>query len=220
MGGRRRLAMFPLSAVLFPGAAVPLHVFEPRYRELTDHCLAGDGEFGVVLIARGSEVGGGDERFAVGTVAHVEAASRFDDGRWALLVEGRRRIAVARWLADDPYPVAEVDDLPDETVPVDGAELERARTAVRRVRTLLSEMGSPAPVMADLGAGVGTDDRSRLWELCAMAPLTALDDQKLLETDDAGERLGLLVELCEALSGDLSQLLGRGPGSLGDDGGR
>jgi hypothetical protein len=53
-----------------------------------------------------------------------------------------------------------------------------------------------------------------------MAPLTALDDQKLLETDDAGERLGLLVELCEALSGDLSQLLGRGPGSLGDDGGR
>ena len=80
--------MFPLSSVLFPGAELPLHVFEPRYRELTDDCLAGDGEFGVVLIARGSEVGGGDQRFGVGTVAHIEAASPFDDGRWALLAEG------------------------------------------------------------------------------------------------------------------------------------
>src|SRR5580658_1736392 len=120
MGGRRQLAMFPLSSVLFPGAELPLHVFEPRYRDLTDHCLAGDGEFGVVLIARGSEVGGGDQRFAVGTVAQIAAASRFDDGRWALLVEGTRRIAVTEWLADAPYPRAVVDDLAEG----DGSEDE------------------------------------------------------------------------------------------------
>ena len=54
--------MFPLSAVLFPYATMPLHVFEPRYRALMHDCLAGDRRFGVVLIERGSEVGGGDQR--------------------------------------------------------------------------------------------------------------------------------------------------------------
>ena len=61
--------MFPLGNVLFPHAQLPLHVFEPRYRALAETCLAGDGEFGVVLIERGSEVGGGDTRFSIGTVA-------------------------------------------------------------------------------------------------------------------------------------------------------
>ena len=56
------LAMFPLQAVLLPGMVLPLHVFEPRYRALMDHCLAGDREFGVALIERGSEVGGDDVR--------------------------------------------------------------------------------------------------------------------------------------------------------------
>jgi Lon protease-like protein len=205
--------MFPLSAVLFPGAELPLHVFEPRYRELTDDCLAGDGEFGVVLIARGPEVGGGDERFAMGTVARIDEAERFDDGRWALLVTGTRRISVAQWLVDDPYPRAMVDDAPDGPGPVDDEEFARATTAVRRVRTLLSELGAPAPVVTDLGAGGAHDDGSSLWRLCDMAPLTALDSQRLLESDDPATRTALLIELCDALSGDLSGLLGGGTGT-------
>jgi uncharacterized protein len=213
MAGTRRLGMFPLSAVLFPGAELSLHVFEPRYRELTDDCLAGDGHFGVVLIARGSEVGGGDQRVGVGTVAEIEAAERFDDGRWALLVTGRRRITVAEWLPDAPYPQAMVDEAPDGPGPVDDEEFERATSAVRRVRTLLSELGAPAPVVADLGAGGADDDGSSLWRLCAMAPLTAFDSQKLLEADDPPSRAALLIELCEAMSGDLSGLLGGGTGT-------
>jgi uncharacterized protein len=207
--------MFPLSAVLFPGAELPLHVFEPRYRALTDDCLAGDREFGVVLIARGSEVGGVDQRFGVGTVAHIEAASRFDDGRWALLATGTRRIAVTEWLPDAPYPVAAVDDLAEESVAGDDERFERARTAVRRVRTLASELGSAAPV-SDLGGGgaggpggegVEGEAERDVWRLCSLAPLTALDGQRLLETADPGERLTLLGELCDALAGDLFLLL-------------
>ena len=60
------LPMFPLGTVLLPGAPLPLQVFEPRYRGLTHDCLAGVPEFGVVLIERGSEVGGGDVRTNVG----------------------------------------------------------------------------------------------------------------------------------------------------------
>jgi uncharacterized protein len=210
MGDTRRLGMFPLSAVLFPGAELPLHVFEPRYRELTDDCLVGDGEFGVVLIARGSEVGGGDQRFGVGTVARIDAAERFDDGRWALLVTGTRRISVAEWLPEVSYPQAMVADVSDGSGSVDNEEFARATSAVRRVRTLLSELGAPAPVVADLGAGAVDDDGSALWRLCEMAPLTALDSQKLLECEDPVTRTALLIELCEALSGDMSGLLGGG----------
>src|ERR1700716_2301802 len=74
--------MFPLGNVLFPHAQLSLHVFEPRYRALAEACLAGDGEFGVVLIERGSEVGGGDTRFSIGTVARIVAAGRLPDGRY------------------------------------------------------------------------------------------------------------------------------------------
>jgi Lon protease-like protein len=219
MAATRRLPMFPLSSVLFPGAELPLHVFEPRYRELVADCLAGDGQFGVVLIARGSEVGGGDERFGVGTVAHIASASPFADGRWALLVVGTDRFAIERWLDDAPYPLAEVRALADD--PGSGVEthLERATAAVRRARTLLSELGSPAPV-ADLGDGAegevgATEGETRLWRLCTLAPLTALDGQRLLEAVDHGDRLTLLTELCVALAEDLSLLLGGGPGAGG-----
>src|SRR5260370_38243553 len=67
----RRLPMFPLGTVLLPFAHLPLHIFEPRYRALVKDCTPGDGEFGVVLIERGHEVGGGDVRFEGGPVAHI-----------------------------------------------------------------------------------------------------------------------------------------------------
>jgi|HubBroStandDraft_1064217.scaffolds.fasta_scaffold20773_2 Lon protease-like protein len=217
MGRSGPLAMFPLGTVLFPGAQLPLHVFEPRYRRLTDDCLAGDGTFGVVLIARGSEVGGGDERFGVATVARIVRASCLDDGRWFLLVEGSHRVAVTRWLDDDPYPRAVVDDVADVPGSVDEDSFARATAAVRTARALLSELGSQAPVVADLGAGVvtGTDSETatRLWRLCALAPVTVLDSQRLLETTDPATRVTLVAELCEALAGDLVRLLGGGPGA-------
>ena len=100
------LPMFPLGTVLLPGAPLPLQVFEPRYRELTRDCLAGVPEFGVVLIERGSEVGGGDVRTNVGTVARIVASQGFPDGRAYLVTVGTRRIRVTEWLEDAPYPRA------------------------------------------------------------------------------------------------------------------
>ena len=107
------LPMFPLGSVLFPHALLPLHVFEPRYRVLMFDLQRQEPEFGVVLIERGVEVGGGDERYPVGTVARILEASETPDGRWAVLAQGTRRITVASWLADDPYPRAEAWDRPD-----------------------------------------------------------------------------------------------------------
>ena len=80
--------MFPLGSVLFPGALLPLHVFEPRYRQLVKDCLAGEPEFGVVLIDRGHEVGGGDVRREVGAVARDPGGERAPDGRYCLRRRG------------------------------------------------------------------------------------------------------------------------------------
>ncbi len=76
--------MFPLGTVLLPGMPLSLHVFEPRYRQMVDDCRAGDGTFGVVLIERGSEVGGGDVRTDVGTLTRIVEARELPDGRWLL----------------------------------------------------------------------------------------------------------------------------------------
>src|SRR5664279_5050613 len=123
--------MFPLLTVLFPGAGLPLHVFEDRYRSLMADCLEQDGEFGVVLIARGSEVGGGDQRVDVGTVARIANVAELDDGRMLVVATGVRRVRVAEWLPDDPYPRAVVADLPDSDGGCDGDVLTAAEGSLR-----------------------------------------------------------------------------------------
>jgi Lon protease-like protein len=208
----RRLAMFPLSAVLFPYATLPLHVFEPRYRALAEDCLAGDREFGVVLIDRGSEVGGGDHRVGVGTVAHIVDSSTFDDGRRLLVTQGGGRFRVTEWLDDDPYPVAEVTEIPDDAV-IPGlsmTDVQRAESAVRRCRGLLSELGAAPPMAFDQRPDDGPGEQ--LWRLCASAPSGALDSQRLLETDDPTARVSLLIDLVEATADDVERLLASGSG--------
>ena len=96
--------MFPLQSVLFPSAVLPMQVFEPRFLQLVDDVLAGDRRFGVVLITRGSDVGGGEERASVGTVAKVVRVGALDDGRLTLVALGEQRVKVVDWLPDAPYP--------------------------------------------------------------------------------------------------------------------
>jgi Lon protease-like protein len=190
--------MFPLETVLLPGGILPLHVFEPRFRQMMTDCLDGDGDgtFGVVLISRGSEVGGGDQRVAIGTETHIEGASRFPDGRWAVIARGIPRVAVESWLPDDPYPVAIVRPLPVARVEADPVAVEKATAVVRRARALVSELGqAPFPVSPlEADATIEGAD-APVWHLCAAAPLGPLDRQRLLETDDATERVLVLTEL-------------------------
>jgi Lon protease-like protein len=192
---RKTLPMFPLGTVLFPHALLPLQVFEARYRAMTEACLTGDGEFGVVLIERGSEVGGGDSRFAVGTVARILEAGRFPDGRFLLATTGTRRLRDRRWLPEEPYPRADVELL-DDPGPAGDAVAVRAEVAaalyqVLSLRAALGESIPPAELRLD-------DDPVRAsFEAAAAAALGPLDAQRLLELDDAGVRLRMLADLLE-----------------------
>ncbi|WP_419928704.1 LON peptidase substrate-binding domain-containing protein [Candidatus Poriferisocius sp.] len=188
------MPMFPLGMVLLPTMVVPIHVFEPRYRQMTKDCLDGDREFGVVLIERGSEVGGGDIRTDAGTMARIVDSQEFPDGRWGLVAEGTRRIRVSRWLEDDPYPRAEVQDWPDDELGYDeGAEMDAGLPSVvaswRRVLALQSELGVPGPPAT---FEVSNDPLTAVWQLASLSPMGPLDRQGLLTAANAARRLDLL----------------------------
>jgi Lon protease-like protein len=200
--------MFPLSAVLFPDACIPLHVFEPRYRELMRDCLAGDRRFGVVLIQRGSEVGGGEERSPLGTRGVITDAVELADGRWVLEVRGEAVVQVEEWLPDDPYPVALVREVSPVTGEGDAGPLVGATAQrVRRARALLAEQGGAPPLAPELALDGGGDVEAAAWLLCGAAPLSAYDAYRLLIADGAAERLRLLAELMEDLELDLHRML-------------
>jgi Lon protease-like protein len=202
------LGMFPLQTVLFPGAAIRLHVFEPRYQALMAECRSGDGSFGVVLISRGSEVGGGDQRVDLGTVARLARGAELGAGRLLVEAVGGERVRVLEWLADDPYPRAVVEVVAEEDTTADGQALDRARVAVARLRSLLSELQDVAPLAHDLSLDGDPDQVG--WQLCALAPLGALDRQALLAVGGTDERMALLATQCDAMAADVTALLAGG----------
>ncbi len=179
------IAMFPLGSVLFPAMPLPLRVFEPRYLQMLQDLLPdGPAEFGVVLIERGQEVGGGEKRFDIGTIAQV-AELKVADGALALLGEGTRRIEVVEWAGEDPYPRARVRELPPLEWDDDLQErFDQTEGLVRRTLSRASEFDdlawSPTVQLSD-------DPVDALWQLAAIAPLGPLDQMSLLRCRTARE---------------------------------
>ncbi len=166
-------------------------------------CLASEEhEFGVALITRGSEVGGGDLRSMVATVARLIQVAEIDDGRYALVTIGTRRIRVDRWLEDSPYPRAEISNWSDELSESDSVAVDLSDMVqrVRRVNALATEMGDRH---GDPMAEISNDVVLGSYQLCSLAPLGTSDQQHLLAAPGPSERL---VRLGRALD-DVEALL-------------
>ena len=187
-------AMFALQSVLLPGMPLPLHVFEPRYLTMLETVIAGDQQMGVVLIERGREVGGGDVRCDVATMARVVETRRLADGRLLVMALGDRRVRVRRWLPDDPHPWAKTEDWPDEPEPAStgapeliyeltGLVTEARSLALRLQLGPLAQAEAPGPV------DLGRDLALAAYRAAALAPLGPLDRFEVLSTPTAGERL-------------------------------
>jgi Lon protease-like protein len=205
----QELPMFPLGSVLLPSTAIALHIFEPRYRAMARHCVDGDGRLGVVLIERGSEVGGGDVRFDVATAARVAEAVELPDGRWAIAVVGEGRIRVRRWLDEDPYPRAEVVPCDDRPAgPGAAARRDELDRLLRRVLALRSELGEGAA--ADGPVELDPDPEAATWQAVALAPLGPMDAQRVLSTDGVDERLDLVLAMLDEEAVVLAQRLAGG----------
>jgi len=204
----RSLPMFPLGTVLMPHMVLPLHIFEPRYRTMFRDLMDGDREFGVVQIARGHEVGGGEVRGDVGTIARVLQAEELDDGRWVAVTVGTRRLRVTDWFPDDPYPQAGVLELAEDGV--DTATVAQRDALVPRLRRLLalrSELGDDTvPSTFD----VADDVAMSCWQLLVLTPMSDHDAQRLLRIDGWDDRLRAYADVLTELeeTGDL-ELHGR-----------
>ena len=193
------LPMFPLGSVLFPAMPLALRVFEDRYMAMLATVLAQEpSEFGVVLIERGQEVGGGEHRFDLGTIARIEQLDAAE-GFVAMIAQGTRRIRVIEWLPDDPYPRALVEPLDDlEWDEALAPERQQVEQAVRHALAVGAEFGSEAvPIQYSAMVELDADPVDSAWQLAAITPLNELDQLRLLAAESMSELLAGLQPLAE-----------------------
>jgi Lon protease-like protein len=187
------LPLFPLPLVLFPGAPLPLHIFEPRYRQMLSDCLDGDSRFGIVF--RPDGVDDADlEPGRVGCVAEVDDAHTLPDGRSNIVVHGVRRFALRRFVSNPaPYHVAEIadyDDLPEDATALD--------VIASRVRELFARVGRAARSLADDHdplPPLPAEADSLSFGIAALIDIEAPRRQELLVSRLASDRLQSIEQL-------------------------
>jgi uncharacterized protein len=196
--------MFPLERAMLPGEELPLRIFEPRYSALVADCLAmDDPAFGVVLIEAGREVGGGDSRNDVGTLAHITEVADFGDGRYRLNCVMAERIRVLEWQPDNPYPRAAVEVWPDE--PGESVAADDIRDVEDRMVALFERIASAkgADVNArDIVAGADAAPDASMWlyALTTRLPMGQADRYAVLSAPTVAARVTALRDAVETVS--------------------
>jgi len=185
-----RLPLFPLAVVLFPGEPMPLHIFEPRYRQMLADCLEGDQRFG---LTPDPEPRGG----SIGTIARIRAAEPLADGRTNIVVLGERRF-VLRALLDEgtPYLVGAVEEFDDTAgtapLPLEWQQLRELGDAYRdALRVLVDSSAEPDPW--------AEDGESFTHQVAALSELDVEGKAGLLALRSTRERCARLIQLLPPL---------------------
>ncbi len=201
---RSSIPIFPLSAVvLFPRVSAPLHIFEPRYRQMTAAALGGDRRIGMVTArpeyAQATQ--GDPPVFSVGCEGRITAARKLSDGRYYIVLLGTRRFRI---LSEPPRPagrlyrVAEVEALEDRLDPRGAAHIAKLRpTVVALVRKLIERVDGGRAEALTPAQWESVDDFTFVNGLCQALDLPAPEKQCLLESDDVAERTERLVEILQ-----------------------
>lgn len=199
------MPMFPLSTVLLPGMPLSLRIFEERYLKLLGDLIAEENpEFGVVLIERGPEVGGGEKRLPIGTVASVIDIGTLDQF-YGLESIGTQRFCVNAWLPDNPYPMADVDFIPDL---IWDDSLTPARNHLEsRVRKLLAFASEFGDLQYGADTELSDDPMDACWQLAGVLPVGALDQLDLLSSQSADELISRTLKLVTSLDETLQEMM-------------
>jgi Lon protease-like protein len=200
-----QLAMFPLESALLPDEDLPLRIFEPRYGALVRDCVGNGDPFGVVLISRGREVGGGDARCDVGVLARITEHADLGSGRYVLQCRTGERIRVNEWLPDDPYPRASVRIWPDEPGdPVTPAQFldveDRVMALFERVAAARGAQLPGRDVLLGSGRSDARDAGERLYALASRIPIGTADRHAVLSAPSAADRLAALREAVDSVT--------------------
>jgi Lon protease-like protein len=176
------LGLFPLPLVLVPTERIPLHIFEPRYRELIGECIETGGEFGLVLATGDGAV------HEIGTRAHVAAVvESLEDGRMDVVVEGGERFRLLELTQGRSFQTGIVEDVVDDDEPVDEEDAERALKVFR-------DLAAAAESDVDIP---DVDSPVLVWELAARVDFGIEPKQEILASTSPPERMRRLVELLQ-----------------------
>ena len=199
------MPMFPLGSVLLPAMPLPLRIFEQRYLKLLGDLVASEKpEFGVVLIERGKEVGGGEKRMSIGTIASVTEIGTTQEFL-GLESFGSQRFRINAWLPDDPYPLADIELLPDliwdDSLLPAKAHLE---TKVRQLLAFVSEFGN-----LQFGADIefSDDPMDACWQMAGVLPVGPLDQLDLLGSQSADELISKTYEIVKTAQETLTAMI-------------
>lgn len=177
-----RIPLFPLDLVLFPGQALPLHIFEPRYREMTRHCIEAQSPFGIVL-ARGETIA------RIGCSALIiKTLKQYDDGRSDILTAGQHAFHLDRTHDDKPYLQGDVEYLDEDFSGTDAAVSARLEQLCNDCHRAL--YGEDAPRFETEG-GI-----SLAYHVASELPVSTAVKQEILENrSEAGRQSWLLAHL-------------------------
>jgi Lon protease-like protein len=207
MPATKRLRLFPLNTVLFPGAILNLHVFEPRYRQMIAECLEENEAFGVVLIREGQEAGDAEVMpHEIGTTAEICDVTPLPSGRYYISTTGRRRFRIVDVVSREPYLMVEAEYLDEEVddAAAIGELSEEVRTEFREYVRLLVEFSG---AQADVDVPADPVDASFLIG-DALQVADAMK-QRLLELSSTQARLTVELGFLRRLLPQLRSLLER-----------
>jgi Lon protease-like protein len=199
--------MFPLNTVLFPGAALNLHIFEPRYRQMIAECLDSNEAFGVVLIRDGDEAGDPDvQPHDVGTTAEIAEVTPLPSGRYYLTSTGGRRFRIDRIVSREPFLLCDVqflDEAPCDASAVDRLSAEIATEFREYLNLIVAFSGNPAEI------DVPEDPIRASYVIGDALQVADTLKQQLLELSSAEERLDAELGFLRRLLPQLRALLER-----------
>lgn len=216
----RRLRLFPLNAVLFPGSVLNLHIFEARYKQMIDECLESGESFGVALIAQGAEAGDPNVTpHDVGSVAEILDVQPLPMGRYYISTVGRERFKITQIVSRDPYLVVEAEPFEESDAAVDDAEVARLSARVRSLFTeyveIVVELSGGTPAIA-----LPQDAKRTSFLVGDVLQVGESVKQRLLELDTTKQRLAIEFEFLEKFLPQLRRLLERHRASIAQRHGR
>lgn len=205
---KSQIRLFPLNTVLFPGATLQLHVFEPRYKQMIAECLDEGQAFGVCLIREGEEAGDPQvDPHEVGTTAEIGDVTPLPFGRYHINTTGKRRFRIHGIVKREPYLVCDVEYLDDDPVQ-DSSTLEELKESLRDAFTeyvhLLVEYSG-----AQLALDLPEDPIQASYVVGGALQVGDAIKQRLLETGDTERRLRIELEFLRRLLPQLRALLER-----------
>ncbi len=204
MDAHRIIPIFPLPLVQFPGAVTPLHIFEPRYRQMLKDLMAGDKTFGIIY--RNDEAMMDFEQLppgSIGCAVEIAVQQEMPDGRSNLLCVGVSRFSLIAYVEGEPYEQAQVEFFDDDIAFDDlSVEISQAKNLFQRLSGIIRKLKGEKDEEEDLMPDLPDDPQALSFILAAYLDIEISDKQDLLEMTDTAERLREVIRLLENLADD------------------